>query len=581
MKAYNNYIKHKGTDTKKIDIDGAEITLAAKGAYIKISSLTNVKFRMIKKIFTIKIPSGIPAFPPVQKTLYQNAMKRTTIILPRFGVPEKLSNYKIVNNIADVKINTFKWIGKLKSNQRIIHDHIMKNIFNEKNRKNGTSGCILKLGAGLGKSFIALALIISLGRKCLLVTHSTNMVYQWADLISKWAPSIKIGYCYGKSKKDGDIILSIINTAAGDSFRLDGKEYTKSEFFGLFGVVVCDECQLMLSPSAERMYRRCQSMFMLGLSATPNENVKNKDCIAWWNLGPVLDAEEIPGYVKNEVKFTGEVKMIKYLGPHKYTKLIINEKVGVVSVVQMISQLMLDPYRIHVIAKEALRLQKDKYNIFIFADRRNYLEDIRNYMIRLGMRCNLLEDLSKPHKVKRLVGGSTSADMTHAEKYSQIILTTYQYMSVGKSIPKMNAIILATPRKSYNEQTIKRIFRLGSDTNIKRKIIDIVDWKTPMKNQWYQRKKYFDLQGYPIIMRRLEWTDLAKEVEILPKKVAVKNVVVKNVVKKGVVKKGVKKRGKRAKTLKKKEHVYIDDVSESEEPMLNDQALEIFKDMAF
>lgn len=569
MNTYMNYQKYRNQSKKKIDVGGVDITLTPKGAHVKVSMLTNKKIHMIKKAFIIKIPSGVPSFPPTQKALYTNANKRTELVLPRFGIHEKLTNFKIINEISDTKINSFRWRGKLKPNQQIIHDHIIANVFNETKRKTGIAGCILKLGAGLGKSFIALALAITLGRKCLLVTHSTNMVFQWAELIGKWAPTLKIGYCYGKKKTDGDIIISIINTASGDQFRLDSKPYTKSEFFSLFGFVICDECQLMLNQSAEKMYRRCQSAFMMGLSATPSENAQKKDCIAWWNLGPILDAEEITGYKKSEVKFTGEVKMIKYLGPHKYTKLIVNEKLGVTSVVQMISQLMLDPYRIHIIAKEALRLQKDKYNIFIFADRRQYLNDIREYMIRLGMRCNILEDLSKPHKVKRLVGGSTSEDMSDAEKYSQIILTTYQYMSVGKSIPKMNAIILASPRKSYNEQTIKRIFRLGSDTTIKRKIIDIVDWKTPMKNQWYMRKKYFDSQDYPILMRRLDWSDVVKEVEILPPAPVAKIDTPKP----------KKQRKKRTTTVKQ---VYVDDdVSESEEPTLNEQALAIFKDLTF
>ena len=32
----------------------------------------------------------------------------------------------------------------------------------------------------------------------------------------------------------------------------------------------------------------------------------------------------------------------------------------------------------------------------------------------------------------------------------------------------------------------------------KRYIIDIVDWKTTLKTQWYRRKKYYEEKEYPI-----------------------------------------------------------------------------------
>ena len=508
----------KVREKPKLDLGGVKLKLKKQGIYLKIEDLDHETFMKLKKTFTIKIPSGIPALPPQKKTLYQYARKRKYLSLPRFGVFDKCKNYKLVNQIDDNKTHKFKWKGELKPNQKIVFNHIMKNFYNEEMMDTGKAGLILKLGAGLGKSFVALALFIALGKKCMLVTHSTNMVFQWAEVIEKFAPKIKIGYWYGKKKTDGDIILSIINTVSGDKFKLDKTDYEKAEFFEMFDFIICDECQLMLSPSGEKMYRRFQSPYMLGLSATPDENAQGKDCIAWWNLGPVLDAEEIPGYQKSEVKFTGAVKMIKYNGPHQFTQTIINEKMGVTAVPQMITQLMADPYRIHAIAKEAKRLWKQGLKIFIFADRRQYLIDIKQHMEKIGVvgHVGVSDDAMKKHTTKRLVGGSTAEDMKIAEKHSDVILTTYQYMSVGKSIPKMNAIILASPRKNYNEQTIKRIFRLGSDASIERQIIDIVDWKTPMKNQWYSRKKYFNSQDYPITQVVVNWGDLVEEVGELP-----------------------------------------------------------------
>jgi hypothetical protein len=41
------------------------------------------------------------------------------------------------------------------------------------------------------------------------------------------------------------------------------------------------------------------------------------------------------------------------------------------------------------------------------------------------------------------------------------------------------------------EQILGRIFRLGSDTSIKRIIIDIVDVNTPVRKQWDERVKEY------------------------------------------------------------------------------------------
>lgn len=75
----------------------------------------------------------------------------------------------------------------------------------------------------------------------------------------------------------------------------------------------------------------------------------------------------------------------------------------------------------------------------------------------------------------------------------------------------MDAIILTTPRKTKSRQYINRIFRLGSNYDIMRKIIDVVDWSTSMKGQWYNRKKYYDEMSYPISVKRVSYEELEPE----------------------------------------------------------------------
>jgi superfamily II DNA or RNA helicase len=123
---------------------------------------------------------------------------------------------------------------------------------------------------------------------------------------------------------------------------------------------------------------------------------------------------------------------------------------------------------------------------------------------------NLLTDTDNTH-VMNLMGGATAEAMDQAKESATVILTTYQFMGTGVSIPRMDALVLATPRKSKSRQYINRIFRLGSDYGSMRKIIDIVDYCTHMKQQWYQRKKYYNEKKYPISDKKIKWEEINNE----------------------------------------------------------------------
>ena len=78
-------------------------------------------------------------------------------------------------------------------------------------------------------------------------------------------------------------------------------------------------------------------------------------------------------------------------------------------------------------------------------------------------------------------------------------------MGTGKSIVKMNGLVLAHSRKNKMRQFINRIFRLGSDATITREIWDICDVKTRIAAQWRTRKEYYESKKYKIIERVVKY----------------------------------------------------------------------------
>jgi superfamily II DNA or RNA helicase len=508
-------IQKVSKNTKK-DCQGMKITLDYTGAKIYLYDLQDLK--ILKKVLAFFTISSSSIGGYIKKTcIYKRIQTTMCIIFPRFGMLDYANNhwknYEIINDIKPGKTPDieFKWNGEYKNNQPIIVDHILSKFYNPKRALLGKSGLTIKLEAGQGKSFIATGLMATIQQKTLIVCHNRTILYQWMDILTKAYPTNKIGRYYGEHKEDGDIVVGIINSLIMDTMHTSRGSINPKKYFRSFGFVVFDEAHEYSSKTRRIIYQRTQSTYMLGLSATPDDRIDGLDIVNTWSIGPVLDAEKLAGYTMDDIPFKGEVSMIKYTGPPEYTEVIVNETLGVVSCPKMITQLSKDPYRIHMIVKTIIALSDKKQNIFVFADRRAYLEKIREELELYEIVFSMMTTEREATEVMRLVGGASSDDMKKAEASAQVILTTFQFMGTGKSIPKMDAIILTTPRRRKSRQYIGRIFRLGSNYDIIRKVIDIVDWATPLKSQWYQRKQYYTEKKFPIIEKKIKYTELKSE----------------------------------------------------------------------
>jgi len=446
--------------------------------------------------------------------------------LPRFGFfnyftkPKKvvgktlsLKSFEVVNQIKMPKsLPQLVWGGAFRANQTLCYDHIMKNVYSKEKVAEGTSGCILNLEAGQGKTFVAMGLIGKLQKKTMIVTHTKTILYQWVTLLEEFFPNAKIGIYHGEKRVDGDIVVAVINSLMMDKITFGkGKKKTETtpvKYFSKFGMLIVDESHEYCSKERGNLFWKFQCPYMLGLSATPDERNDGFDPYVHWQMGSVAEARAMEGYSEADIPFTGAVKMVKYIGHDSFTASIINEEYEMVNSAATINQMLGDPYRLHVIATELQKLIASNHNTFIFSDRRDYLDQIKAYLGHLNIENNIVVSKEEEAKVMKVVGGASAGDVQEARDKAVVILTTYQYAGTGCSIPKMNAVILATPRKSKSRQTINRIFRLGSNYDIERQIIDIVDWGSLYKNQWYKRKKYYIEKEYPIEEERIDWEDV-------------------------------------------------------------------------
>ena len=496
-----NYYKGCRTEPK--------IPITKSGAFIKFDYLfvddeetvekLVKRVRKIENYFTLTF-IGAMGIPKKHKCAF--VMKRQRLIcVPRFGIFEILkSKYHLANFGIDCQIQpgleldkSIQWLGSLRHNQKVVCGHIEKEYFNAKRLYCGSAGCILNLEAGQGKSFVAAWFIARLRKKTAIIVHSSSMLKQWTDVLNACLSNVSVGYYYGKKKIDGDVVIHIINSAVSKEIKMgDDGPIKPIEYYNRYGFVILDECHLYANKFASAVFKRAQTPYMLGLSATPDENCMGFDPIAWWGIGPVLDATTIDGYQSTQNEFAGHVHRIMYYGPPQYTRLIKNETTDMVDTASTINMICDDPYRSTIAVDCIIKCLDNDLFTFVFGGRKEYLERLRLLLIsRQRDLADSVEYIYNDTDYTRVVGGSTAEDLERASKLSKVIFTTYEYMGTGKSVPKMTGLVMVTPRKSKMKQYIKRVFRLGSDLSITRHIYDITDMKVSLGSQWHTRVKYY------------------------------------------------------------------------------------------
>jgi superfamily II DNA or RNA helicase len=89
-------------------------------------------------------------------------------------------------------------------------------------------------------------------------------------------------------------MIGIINSLVKDEMNIKGMESKDPiDFFKMFDLVIFDEVHLYSSTSNRKIYNVAQMPFMIGLSATPDENDKQLDKVNNWCVGPVLKTSEL------------------------------------------------------------------------------------------------------------------------------------------------------------------------------------------------------------------------------------------------------------------------------------------------
>lgn len=450
--------------TKKLSRDGYTILK---------SDFTSKEIKTIKDDLTAK-PYTMDDFSNGKEkkfTLYLESPKKLYLPrfygLKRFGIPDK-------NTITDGETISINFKGGLREEQKPIFDVSYEQIMD-------IGGGIISLKCGGGKTVLSLYILSQIRLKTLVVVHKDFLMTQWYDRIGEFIPDAKIG----KIQQDTidiegkDIVLAMVQS-------LSMKEYPE-DTFEPFGLVIFDECHHLGAEVFSKCMAKVQSKYMLGLSATPNRKDGLRKVFEWY-IGDIA-------YMTKETKDDNAiVNIIKYYNEdQKYSK-VESTFNGKACVPKMINNICNYVPRTDLIIEKLLPLYEEGRCILILSDRRNHLSDIEKILMKYDIECGYY------------VGGMKPQALRDAQE-KNVILGTFSMASEGMDIPKLNTMILASP-KSDIVQSVGRILRQKKET---RKfiplIIDIDDDFSTFKNQSKKRLAYYNRCKYDITIYDLDGTN--------------------------------------------------------------------------
>lgn len=438
------------------------------------------------------------------------------LIMPRYMF-QFISDYlteknieHVVNHKSHVPIDKFissykAGFGKLKIDIFPDKVRIIDKIISELQSRHGL---IVKLDTGKGKSVIISEITRRLNMKTNIIVKDKTLQVQLAkeihaafhldedccdryiddntgkECISKAGGSYckYIAFLGGnKTKHNTDllesgnykILISVINSAR-----------TKpASFWKQFGITFIDECQACTAEKFSEIFDTCQTHYMVGLSATPDE--KWNSVMLEHNIGKIIDFDP---YIKSNGTINGKVYKIIYNGPAEYTRRMVNSK-GIVSIAKMVEQFMRDPERNRLITNIIIdAVEKHKYG-FVFAMRNDFLRILKQ----------MLDDECEVRGITInsvvLCADSTNDERESAYNDADVVFTNYAF-GTGLNIVRARFEVHASPYKNGGKQITGRILR--KDFAEERYYYDIIDNRTQLRDQFSTRELLYNARGLVI-----------------------------------------------------------------------------------
>lgn len=214
------------------------------------------------------------------------------------------------------------------------------------------------------------------------------------------------------------------------------------------------------------MWGQC-APYALGLSATPHRKDGLTKVVTWF-AGPIAL------HVRRENQATTTVETVTFECPEFAAPPPVNRR-GDVCFATMITRLVDNAARTALVAAQAARLAGEGKDVLVLTHRRQHVADIAAALRRQGVDAGTY------------VGGDKACPST------RVIVATYALTSEGFDLPRLNALVLATPASDV-EQSCGRVMRGSSSRGAT--IVDVVDAWGVCFAQYAKRRAFYKRTGF-------------------------------------------------------------------------------------
>jgi len=343
----------------------------------------------------------------------------------------------------------------------------------------GANGLIC-VPCGKGKTFMALNIACQLGKRFLVVVDKEFLMNQWRGEMESLMPGIRVGILQGPKREVDpdkyDVTICMIQSVAGKDF--------PESVFQTYGFTIFDECHHLGAQHFSKCLQKIQTAKMLGLSATP----KREDGLTkvfFWHLGEPVYWEK-----KREPDPTVIVKSVRISIPDDpdYNEIPTNWR-GEPVMGRLLTNVLGSAKRTAEIIRWIRSLcEEPARKVLVLSERIGHLQEIEAALEAAG--AGLL--------TAYYIGGMKEAKRESGAAEARVLLASYAMASEAMNIKSLNAVVMASPRKSV-EQSTGRILRTRvSERIVAPLIVDIVDAHGVYLSQWKKRAAYYKQCAYKI-----------------------------------------------------------------------------------
>lgn len=381
------------------------------------------------------------------------------IRIPRYSITNNLGllikkhNIEIDSDIIPININ-------FNSDKFILNNSQVKTVSNTLEKIKDDLSAVIVADPGEGKTLMAIKIICELKLKTIVLVHKDYLIKQWINALLEYTDLTEpdIGILKAGKFKDGKVVIGSQQSLM--------KKTIDNSINRMFSFKIQDEVHRIGALMFLKSYTRFNTMYSLGLSATPHRTDKMEKLYFFHTSGNLIKHESVRNIKAKYlfIPFMSENHKWKTFPPYIPYR------------TQLIHNLLLDAERNNMAIKIILIAMKNNRKIIVLSEFIDILDKYYDILVKELPDKNIVRFYGSGKRIKMYQNDLTTVVTKDKLNSADIILASYKKAMEGVDIPNLDTLLMLTPiaGKVGLKQAIGRIERFVENKK-EPLVIDIID----------------------------------------------------------------------------------------------------------